>query len=303
MMRPRPAVLCTAALALALGGCTQLGLFTLNVAAGLDSFSRKSNVAYGSNTANRLDVYLPAHPRNSPIVVFFYGGGWDSGDKASYKFVGAALANAGIIAVLPNYTLYPAAKFPVFMQDAALAVGWTRAHAAAWGGDPAELYVVGHSSGAQIAVLLALDPEYLVQVGGNTRWIRGAVGLAGPYDFLPFTDAYLNDLFGPPSHFPLSQPINYVRADAPPLLLMCGLRDRRVDPNNTRRLAAAIQKIGGRVRTRCFDSAGHADLVAAFSTLERSRRPVLAEIRGFIAAEHATAPGSPLATETGPAND
>jgi acetyl esterase/lipase len=273
-----------AATALVLSGCTQLGLFTLNAAAGLDRYSRKTGIAYGPTEANRLDVYLPAHPDHSPVVVFFPGGGWNSGDKSTYRFVGAALADAGIIAVLPNYSLYPAARFPVYMQDAARAVAWTRAHAEAWGGDPGRLYVVGHSAGAQIAVLLALDEEYLKQVGGSSHWLRGAVGLAGPYDFLPFTEPYLNDLFGPPARFLYSQPINFVRADAPPLLLMCGLRDRRVSPQNTRHLAAAMQVVGGPVTARYFDTAGHADLVVAFSTLQAKRLPVLAEIQRFIAA-------------------
>src|ERR1035441_5077285 len=120
--------------------------------------------------------------------------------------------------VVPNYTLYPEAKFPRFMQDAAQSVAWTRAHAREWGGDPDQLYLVGHSAGAHIAVLLALDQEYLQQVGGSQRWLRGVVGLAGPYDFLPFTEAYLNDLFGPAADFARSQPINFVRADAPPML-------------------------------------------------------------------------------------
>ncbi len=276
--------LCAAA-TLLLGGCTQLGVATLNAAAEFDSFSRRTDLVYGASAANTLDVYLPVHPEHSPIVVFFYGGGWDSGDKASYKFVGAALADAGIIAVLPNYTLYPTARFPVFMQDAARAVAWTRDHAAAWGGDPEQLYVAGHSAGAQIALLLALDAEYLEQAGGTTQWLRGAVGLAGPYDFLPFTEAYLNDLFGPPVDFPHSQPINYVRPDAPPLLLMCGLQDRRVNPQNTRHLAAAMQAAGGQAATRYFETAGHADLVAAFSNLRQNRLPVLGEIRRFIAAQ------------------
>ena len=269
--------------ALVLGSCTQLGLVTLNVAAEFNRYSRHTDLVYGDAAANKLDLYLPRHPQHHPIVVFFHGGGWDSGDKASYKFVGAALADAGIIAVLPNYTLFPTARFPTYMQDAARAVAWTRAHASAWGGDPEQLYVVGHSAGAQIAVLLALDTEYLEQVGGTTQWLRGAVGLAGPYDFLPFTESYLNDLFGPPADFPRSQPINYVRPDAPPLLLMCGLQDHRINPRNTRHLTAAMQAVGGQVSTRYFETAGHADLVAAFSTLPYNRLPVLAAIRHFIA--------------------
>ncbi len=274
--------LCVVAAALALCACTQLGLLTLNAASEVTRFTRTTDISYGPSAANKLDVYLPAHPKHSPIIVFFFGGGWNSGDKASYKFVGAALAGAGYVAVLPNYSLYPNARYPVYMQDAARAVAWTRSNASALGGDPEQLYVAGHSAGAQIAVMLALDAQYLKQIGGTTRWLRGAIGLAGPYDFLPFTDAYLNDLFGPPANFPLSQPINYVRADAPPLLLMCGLRDHRVDPQNTRHLAAAMRAAGGQVSTLYFEHAGHADLVVAFSRLLR-RLPVLETIQRFVA--------------------
>ncbi|HEY6454849.1 MAG TPA: alpha/beta hydrolase [Steroidobacteraceae bacterium] len=276
-------VLCVTAAAISLSACMQLDFLTVNAAASFSEFSRRTDVAYGKLPADRLDIYLPAHADHCPIVVFFYGGGWKSGDKASYKFVGAALAAGGIITVIPNYRLYPRAKFPAFMHDAARAVAWTRMHARQWGGDPAQLYLVGHSSGAYIAVMLALNQDYLRRVGGCTQWLRGVVGLAGPYDFLPFTDGYLKDLFGPPANFPSSQPINYVRPGAPPLLLMQGLRDKTVSPSNTRSLAAAMRRVGGTVMTQYFKSAGHAELVAAFSILQRKRLPVLREVRAFIA--------------------
>jgi acetyl esterase/lipase len=279
-----------AAIALGCSACTQLGLWTLNAFATFSDYSRHSDISYGSEPARRLDLYLPREAKSAPVVVFFYGGGWNSGDKASYRFVGAAFAAAGVIAVLPNYTLYPRARFPTFMRDAASAVAWAHAHAREWGGDPDRLFVVGHSAGAHIAVLLALDPEYLQQVGGSTQWLRGVVGLAGPYDFLPFTDAYLNDLFGPPERFALSQPINFVRPDAPPILLMHGLEDRRVSPNNTRSLSSALQERGANISTRYFEHADHAALVAAFSIPERSRLPVLPGILDFIARESPAAP-------------
>lgn len=276
-------VLSVGGAAITLSACMQLGFLTVNAAASFSNFSQRTNIAYGALPANRLDIYLPANAKHCPVVVFFYGGGWKSGDKGLYKFVGAALAHAGIIAVIPNYRLYPTVRFPAFMQDAAQAVAWTRGHADQWGGDPAQLYLVGHSSGAYIAVMLALDQEYLRQVGGSTHWLRGVVGLAGPYDFLPFTDEYLKVLFGPPANFPHTQPINYVRPGAPPLLLMQGLRDHTVSPSNTLSLAAAMRRVGGQVKTQYFKNAGHAELVAAFSILERERLPVLQDIRTFTA--------------------
>src|SRR5579863_4771807 len=103
--------------AVVLSGCTQLGLLSLNTVASFSDYSRQSGLAYGPAPANSTDLYLPRNAAGAPVVVFFYGGGWDSGDKSSYKFVGAALAAAGVIVVIPNYTLYPKAKFPRFMQD------------------------------------------------------------------------------------------------------------------------------------------------------------------------------------------
>jgi acetyl esterase/lipase len=266
-----------------LNACTSLGLFALNTASTFQDYSRHTDIAYGPMAANRLDVYLPEHRVPKALVVFFYGGGWNSGDKAEYRFVGAALAAAGIVTVIPNYTLYPEARFPQFMRDAATAVAFARAHAHDWGADPARLFVMGHSAGAHIAVLLALDQEYLQQVGGDDRWLRGVVGLSGPYDFLPFTDAYLNDVFAPPSEFYRSQPINYVRAGAPPILLMHGLADKRVSPNNTRSLTARLQAAGDEVSTQYFPGASHGDLAAAFSPL-RKHLPVLPLILDFVAA-------------------
>lgn len=275
--------------ALVLTGCTQLAFLAANISASFGDYSRRADLSYGSAPRNTLDVYLPKQPQHAPIIVFFHGGGWNSGDKSFYKFVGVALAEQGYIAVLPNYRLYPQVKSPAFLQDAATAVAWTRERAAAWGGDPQKMFLIGHSAGAHIAVMLALDDEYLRQVGGSSQWLQGVVGLAGPYDFLPFKFPYMNDLFGPPERFPASQPINYVRTDAPPLLLLQGLQDTTVDPNNTRRLAAAMTAAGGRVATRYYEHASHGDLVAAFSSLARNRAPVLEEIRMFIG-ELATKP-------------
>jgi acetyl esterase/lipase len=272
-----------------LTACTSLGLLALNTVSSFQHYSRHTDIAYGPAAANRLDVYLPTDGAPSALVVFFYGGGWNSGDKANYRFVGAALAAAGIATVVPNYTLYPKARFPQFMRDAAAAVAFTRAHAHEWGADPARLFLIGHSAGAHIVVLLALDQEYLQQVGGDDHWLRGVVGLSGPYDFLPFTDAYLNDVFAPTSEFYRSQPINYVRANAPPMLLMHGLGDKRVSPNNTRSLAARLEAAGDDVSTQYFPGASHGDLAAAFSPL-RKQPPVLPLILDFVAAKSALPP-------------
>ncbi|MGC3979974.1 MAG: alpha/beta hydrolase [Steroidobacteraceae bacterium] len=271
-----------AALATLCSGCAQLAFLAVNIPASFGNYSRLTDLRYGQAVRNTLDVYQPKHRDHAPVVIFIHGGGWNSGDKADYKFVGAALARAGYVTVLPNYSLYPQVKFPTFMMDAAAAVAWVKQHAAEWGGDPQHIYLMGHSAGAHIAMMLALNEQYLQQVGIRAADLRGVIGLSGPYDFLPFTFDYMNDLFGPSDRFALSQPINYVHAGAPPMLLMQGMQDKTVAPKNTVNLAKALTDVGVPVTVNYYPKASHSDLIAAFSIPARGRVPALSEVQRFI---------------------
>ena len=266
-----------------LSSCSSISFLAANTPASFGNYSRLANLAYADQPRNKLDVFVPLEKRiDSPIIIFVHGGGWYDGDKDEYKFVGAAFAEQGYVAVLPNYGLYPHVKSPTFLQDIAESIAWVRTHATEWGGDANRIYLVGHSAGAQIAMMVALDNQYLRQVGGDSHWISGVIGLAGPYDFIPFTFPYMNDLFGPPERFAESQPVNYVRADAPPLLLIHGLQDHTVAPTNTRSLYDAMTQVHGNVQVEYFDNATHSDLVAAFSFLRNRKPPVMQDIRRFI---------------------
>jgi len=281
------------ALLSSLYGCSSLTFLAVNTPAAFGHYSKHTDVSYADQARNKLDVYAPETLKAPmPVVIFVHGGGWNNGDKAQYKFVGAAFAEQGYVAVLPNYRLYPEIKSPAFYEDIAAVVFFVRAHVSEWGGDPERIYLVGHSAGAQIAMMIALNDQYLHEFGGSSEWIRGVVGLAGPYDFLPFTRPYMNDLFGPPDHFAASQPINYVRANAPPLLLMHGLQDHTVAPTNTRHLYDAMTSIGGKVQVQYFETATHSDLIAAFSFIRNRKPPVIALINQFVATENASRPGS-----------
>src|SRR5271166_4009108 len=137
----------------------------LNALAPRDGVAVSSDIPYGDGPRRVLDVYAPRSSGTpAPVVVFFYGGNWDSGTKAMYRFVGAALAARGVLTVIPDYRLYPQVRFPDFIYDAAAAVAWTRENAAQFGGDPHQLFLMGHSAGAQIATLVALDSTYLRSV-------------------------------------------------------------------------------------------------------------------------------------------
>lgn len=267
-----------------LTACAHLSYLAVNVPALFGDYRRSADIAYGGLPAQRFDLYTPnaATSAARPIVIFVHGGSWSGGDKNQYRFIGATCAGQGWIGAVVDYRLYPAVKFPAFVDDVALAVQYVRDHAEEWGGDRERIYLMGHSAGAHIAMMAALDPEFLRARGGDSHWLRGVIGLAGAYDFMPFDYDYMFDLFGPEAAYPRSQPVNFARADAPPLLLLHGKRDTTVRLRNTRNLAAAMQHVGGRVQTKYYEGIDHVDIVAALSIPARGRAPVLTDIAAFI---------------------
>jgi len=270
--------------ALFLEGCSRLGFLAANVPAVFGPYKRHANIAYGADPRQRLDVYVPesASLEPRPVVVFWHGGRWRYGDKADYRFVGAALAESGYVAVVANYRNYPQVKMPGFLGDAAQAALWSAAHAKEYGGDPKRLYLMGHSAGAHLAAMVTLDPRYFAAAGQAAPPIAGVIGLSGPYDFLPLLEADVQDMFGPPPIYPESQPINFVRGDAPPMLLVHGLEDDTVRPKNSRNLAAALRAAGVPVTLKLYPKISHSDTVAALTSLLRGRAPTLADIRTFV---------------------
>jgi acetyl esterase/lipase len=269
--------------ALFLEGCSRLGFFAANVPAAFGPYKRHANIAYGADPQQRLDVYVPESAAGPwPVVVFWHGGRWRYGDKTDYRFVGAALAESGYVAMVANYRHYPQVKMPGFLADAAQAALWAAAHAEEYGGDPERLFLMGHSAGAHLAAMVTLDSRYFAAAGQSAPHIAGVIGLSGPYDFLPLLEPDVQDMFGPPPIYPESQPINFVRADAPPMLLVHGLKDDTVRPKNSRNLAIALRALGVPVTLKLYPKVSHADTVAALTALLRGRAPTLIDIRAFV---------------------
>ncbi|HEX4051339.1 MAG TPA: alpha/beta hydrolase [Steroidobacteraceae bacterium] len=290
-----PVVAALAAIALAVGaltGCSTTALLNaLQPRAGV-RVTRDRRYAPGAR--GTLDVYAPrAAKGNVPVVLFIYGGSWDSGRKAEYEFVGDALASAGMVAVIPDYRVYPQVRWPAFLQDNARALRWAVDHAAAYGGDPHDVFLMGHSAGAYDALMLGLDPRWLAEVGLDpVRDLQGVIGLAGPYDFLPLTSARLQAIFGPPQGRPATQPINFVTGHNPPLFLATDQADKEVDPGNTMRLAARVRAAGGDVSAHSYAHLTHALLLGVFAVPLRAVAPVRRDVVQFIrahAAPHALA--------------
>lgn len=263
------------------GACAPLAL--INGLTPSDTFQLEAALAYGALERQKLDLYVPATGvTRAPVVVFFYGGSWRSGRRGDYLFVGEALASRGFVAAVADYRLYPEVRFPDFVVDSALAVRWVSENVARSGGDPEQLFLMGHSAGAYNAAMLAFDEQYLARVGVRPRAVRGFIGLAGPYDFLPLTSRLLQNVFGYPDTSPATQPINAVRAGAPPVLLLTARTDTIVNPGNSVRLAARLRTVGGRVHEIGYDALDHLTLVGALAVPLRDRAPVLDDLTAFV---------------------
>ncbi len=283
-MRPAvhllPALLLCACL---LSGCTAAAFFAANVPSAFGPYERTADLAYGPESRQQLDVYVPDAPAAEPrtVVVFIHGGSWETGSKDAYRFVGSSLAEQGFIAVLPSYRLNPAVRFPVFVEDAAQAVAWTLRNIDRYGGNPQRVFVMGHSAGAHIALLLTLDRRYLVANGVSTDDLRGVIGLSGPYDFKIDSDL-LRSVFGSAPDPSQTQPVRFVRGDAPPLLLIHGTADKICWDEHSIRLTERIWAAGGSAELRLYPGLGHSDTLGGLSQLRRGRVPTLQDVTTFV---------------------
>lgn len=241
--------------------------------------------SYGPDRRHKLDVWAPARAAGErlPVVMFFYGGGWQSGARGDYAFAGAALASRGFVTVIPDYRLVPEVRFPDFVEDCALSVRWVRDEIAGFGGDARRLGLAGHSAGAYNAAMLALDRHFLADAGVDPAIVRAAALLSGPYDFYPFTEAYGRAAFGQWPKPRETQPINFVRRDAPPVLLIHGSADRTAFPYNSKRLAERLERAGAQATLKIYPGKNHIDTVASLSRPLRGRSPALDDVSAFLA--------------------
>ena len=268
---------------LGLSACGSLATF--NTLVPFDSGKQiASNVAFGQDPRQTLDVYGPAAQAKTaklPVIVFIYGGSWASGSKSDYGFAGAALAAKGFITVLPDYRLVPKVVFPEFVSDAAFAMRWVQDNIEALGGDPNRIVLMGHSAGAYNAMMIALDQRYLAQAGVKPSIIKGVVGMAGPYDFYPFDVDATKQAFGQFPDPAQTQTVTYARKDAPPILLLTAEADTTVNPRNARSLTARLNTAGAKVTNKIYPDLGHVGILLSLSKPLRYKAKTLEDATDF----------------------
>lgn len=266
-----------------LSACSPPGLLNAldRVTPGAGGSHVGSDIAFGTQ-GQALDVWRsgPAKPVGGPVLIFYYGGGWVKGTRQEYGWVARAYASKGFVVVVPDYRKVPTVHFPAFVQDAADAVRWTHDNIARYGGDPKRISIAGHSAGAYAVAMLALDRQWLDAVGAPGA-VKAAVGLSGPYDFFPFTGRAIAAMGGWPRSRE-TQPINFVRPDAPPMMLVTGTVDTTVRPKNARNLARRLKEVGAAVIEKEYAGQGHEDIAMALSLPFRNKAPVLDDTSAFL---------------------
>lgn len=281
-MRHVRMLLCAAGMLL-VTGCVAL----LNATVPSNGYQVISNLAYGNHPRQKLDIYIPdGQTTPAPVLVFYYGGSWQSGSKDDYKFVGEAFASLGYVTVIADYRLYPQVYFPTFIEDSAAALVWVHKNIASHGGDAKNIFVSGHSAGAYNAVMLGVNPTYLSQAGGNVNMIRGTLGIAGPYDFLPFTDEDIIALFSKAKDTQ-TQPITFATHKTAPMFLATGNDDATVGVKNTVNLAKALGGHGTTVVEKRYDDVAHIGIVLSLARGFRGKASLRADMDSFMK-EHRT---------------
>jgi acetyl esterase/lipase len=258
----------------------------LNLLAVGGAYQLTTDVAYGKSTRQKLDVYQPntAAPAGGyPTVVFFYGGSWNQGDRADYKFVAAALASRGVLTFVADYRLYPEVRYPEFLNDSAQALAFGLENAAQYKGNPKKVYVMGHSAGAYNAAMLAFDARWLQAVKHSPAQLAGFVGIAGPYNFLPMTNPDTQPVFFHPNYPSGSQPIDYVSKTSPRSFLGAAAVDQLVIPErNTMVLAERLTAAGNAPVLKLYDRVNHMTIIASFAAPLRWMAPVFDDVSNFI---------------------
>jgi len=272
-----------AAVSLGLSACSGPQLLNVATPSLAGQWEKDLDLAYGELPRHRFDLYRPTSDGPHPILIFVHGGSWEKGQKEDYPWLGRRFASEGYLTAVMNYRLAPEHTYGDFMADVAKAIAYLHDNAAQYGGDPDQLFLMGHSAGAYNVVQAALAPEFLEAEGKSTAIIDGVAGLAGPYSFLPLDSRVTKAAFGSASDLEATQPINRLSPDAPPMLFLHGTDDDVVSPKNATEMAKRLSELGVRAESRLYTDIDHIEIIVAVGLTGKA--PVVADITSFFEAE------------------
>jgi acetyl esterase/lipase len=281
------------ALALLLSGCDTISFALANLPAHFAEATRSAGLAFAPGARGKLDVYRPAGAQPGaarPVIVFFYGGSWTNGRRGDYRFAATTLSQLGYVVVVPDYRLYPAVRFPAFIDDGAAAVAWVQQHIAAYGGDPAEIVLMGHSAGAHTAAMLSVEPSYLRRAGADPAAIIGLITLSGPMYLRPNTPT-LRTIFSAPYGPDDWQATARIVARSAPALVIHGRDDRLVGEDNAVQFVDRLRAVGGEAILKFYEDCDHVCPLAALSVPARKRAVTVADVAAFLESISARRPG------------
>ncbi len=239
-------------------------------------------ISYGADAQQTLEIYRPTqNARDLPVLIFVHGGSWKDGNGRYYEFAGRAFAAQGYLTLVISYRLLPQHAYPDFIADVAVATAWANTHAREFGGDGKRIYLVGHSAGAYNIAQAVLDKHFMQNAGVDVSTIKGVAGLAGPYDFLPLDSPTTIATFGGVKNLAATQPINFVRGDAPPFLLLHGTADTTVMPKNSRSLFKHLQDAGATAKLIEYQDVSHVGTILALAKPLRGNGPALDDVVKF----------------------
>ncbi len=285
-------LLCTFIPFALISGCSALDL--INTIAKVHPVKSKKNIAFDSAYPRlNYDLYYPSAPKQAqssktPVIVFFYGGSWNSGEKSEYEFVGRSLASKGFIVAVPNYRLYPEVKYPEFLQDGAKAIASILQQLSLpelTDYNPSKkIILMGHSAGGYNAAMLAMDDRWLSEVGlDRHNTVSGLIGLAGAYNIYPIAVPEVKPVFNHPDYPPLSQPIDHTKNARVPTLLLIPETDELVSiERNTLALSKALAQANTHQQVTIIKNTNHITLIGTLSPLLFFKGDSLTPITNFV---------------------
>lgn len=266
---------------MATGACSSVDV--LNTLSSASSHKATVDVAFGPLPRHQLDIYQPTGQASHPVVVFFYGGSWNRGERKDYAFIGHSLASRGYLTIIPDYRLYPEVRYPDFLHDNARAVAWVQANVGKYGGDPGKMIVMGHSAGAYNAAMMALDDRWLAPYQLKPSMFKAWVGVSGAYNFLPIGTPDVQPVFFHPNYPKDSQPIDFASANAPASFLATSPEDDLINPRrNTFALADRLRQAGVPTRLKTYATVDHISIIASMAWPLRFKSPLLDDIDAFL---------------------